>query len=154
MTKITIRPATPDDAAAIAHAFTPARAAMPGVPVIHTAEEDLWFITHKMLPECSVVVAEADGTIAGVAAYTDTWLEQLYVDPDHHRKGIGLALLTHVMRERPHGLELWVFQSNTPARALYESQGFRCVEMTDGQTNEEKCPDARYSWPGTNHSPT
>lgn len=148
MTTITIRPAKPDDAAAIARAFTPARAAMPGVPVIHTAEEDLWFITHKMLPECTVVVAEVDGVIAGVAAYTDTWLEQLYVDPTHHRKGIGLALLTHVMRDRPKSLDLWVFQSNAPARALYESQGFRCVELTDGQSNEEKCPDARYSWPG------
>jgi len=148
MSSITLRAATPDDAAAIARIYTPARAAMPGVPVIHTAEEDLWFITNRMLPDCTVVVAEADGMIAGVAAYTNTWLEQLYVDPAHHRKGIGLALLTHVMGERPQGLELWVFQSNAPARTLYESQGFRCVELTDGQSNEEKCPDARYSWPG------
>lgn len=148
MTTITIRPAILEDAAAIARAFTPARAAMPGVPVVHTAEEDLWFITNKMLPECNAVVAEADGVIAGVAAYTDKWLEQLYVDPAHHRKGIGMALLTHVMRDRPQGLDLWVFQSNAPARDLYESQGFRCVELTDGQSNEEKCPDARYSWPG------
>ncbi len=148
MSDVTLRPATKDDVAAIASVYTPARAAMPGVPVIHTAEEDLWFITHKMLPECTVVVAKADGIIAGVAAYTDTWLEQLYVDPAHHRKGIGLTLLEHVMHKCPGGLELWVFQSNAPARRLYESRGFRCVELTDGQSNEEKCPDARYSWPG------
>jgi len=148
MTDVTIRPATQDDAAAIARIYTPARAAMPGVPVIHTAEEDLWFITNRMLPDCTVVVAESGDVICGVAAYTDTWLEQLYVDPAHHRKGIGLTLLNHAMRERPGGLELWVFQSNTPAHRLYESRGFRCVELTDGQSNEEKCPDARYSWPG------
>lgn len=148
MTKITIRPATLSDAAAIGSVYTPARAAMPGVPVIHTADEDLWFIKNRMLQDCTVTVAQVDDVIAGVAAYTDTWLEQLYVDPAYHRKGLGLALLTHAMRERPKGLELWVFQSNKPARTFYESQGFRCVELTNGQSNEEKCPDARYSWPG------
>lgn len=147
MSEILLRPATPDDAAAIAHAFTPARRAMPGVPDIHTAEDDLAFITRSMLPDNTVTVAELGGTIAGVAAYADGWLTHLYVHPDHHRRGIGAALLAHVMAHCPRGLSLWVFQSNAPARAFYESHGFRCVGLTDGQSNEEKCPDARYSWP-------
>jgi len=149
MTSIQLRPATPDDAAAIARAFTPARRAMPGVPDIHTDEEDLWFITNRMIPDNTVVVAEEEGVILAVCAYADGWLNHLYVDPAQHRRGIGLALLHHAMDACPKGLELWVFQSNTPARALYEREGFRCVEETDGQSNEEKCPDARYSWPGT-----
>lgn len=147
MSKISLRPATPGDAAAIARAFTPARRAMPGVPDIHTAQEDLQFITHTMLPDNAVTVADSEGLIAGVAAHADGWLNHLYVHPDHHRRGIGTALLAHVMAQCPQGLDLWVFQSNTPARTLYESHGFRCVELTDGQSNEEKCPDARYSWP-------
>ncbi len=146
---ITIRPAAPEDAGPIAAAFTPARRAMPGVPDIHTDAEDRWFIANKVLPQLETLVAEADGEIAGFAAFTPTRLEHLYVAPRFHRRGIGTALLEAAMRLRPNGLDLWAFQSNAPARALYEKHGFRCVETTDGDANEEKCPDARYSWPGT-----
>jgi len=114
MSKISLRPATPGDAAAIARAFTPARRAMPGVPDIHTAQEDFQFITHTMLPDNTVTVADSEGLIAGVAAHAGGWLNHLYVHPDHHRRGIGTALLAHVMAQCPQGLDLWVFQSNTP----------------------------------------
>jgi ribosomal protein S18 acetylase RimI-like enzyme len=54
----------------------------------------------------------------------------MYVTPDFRRRGIGRALLRHVIgaAEQEAGLEqllLTVTNSNDPARLLYESEGFR-----------------------------
>ena len=37
-------------------------------------------------------------------------------------------------------------QQNERARRFYEARGFRAVEFTDGEANEEKTPDVRYEW--------
>ncbi len=49
---------------------------------------------------------------------------------------------------RPHGFCLWVFESNTPARAFYERRGCVELERTDGSANEERSPDLKLAWPG------
>ena len=43
-------------------------------------------------------------------------------------------------------MQLWTFQQNARARRFYEERGFRAVEFTDGEGNEEKTPDVRYEW--------
>jgi ribosomal protein S18 acetylase RimI-like enzyme len=123
---------------------------MPGVPDHHSAAEDAAFIKAALLPGHTVWVAELEGARVGMAAWRDDWLTHLYVHPAYHRRGIGDALLSEAKLQHPKGLQLWVFQSNTPARAFYEARGFRCVELTDGRANEEGCPDARYIWSGKN----
>jgi hypothetical protein len=50
------------------------------------------------------------------------------------------------MDRSPGGLQLWVFQKNVGARRLYERAGFELAELTDGERNEEREPDARYVW--------
>ena len=145
-----LRRAYGEDAAELARIFTPARRSMPDVPDIHSAAEDAAFIKGVLLPEHTVWIAELEGVRVGMAAWRDDWLTHLYVHPAHHRRGIGDALLSEAKVQHPKGLQLWVFQSNTPARAFYEARGFRCVELTDGRANEEGCPDARYVWSGKN----
>ena len=53
----------------------------------------------------------------------------IFVHPDHWRRGIGSALLDrslNLARERRiPDVVLWVIESNTAARRLYESRGFR-----------------------------
>ena len=49
-----------------------------------------------------------------------------------------------VLRSLPLPVRLQTFQENTLARRLYEARGFRAVEFTDGQKNEEHCPDVLY----------
>jgi len=57
------------------------------------------------------------------------------------------ARTSHVAkRERPDGLRLWTFASNTGAQRFYERHGLRLVEETDGSRNEERTPDALYEW--------
>jgi hypothetical protein len=47
---------------------------------------------------------------------------------------------------RPDGLTLWTFQRNAPARRFYEARGFVGSVFTDGSRNEEREPDALYTW--------
>jgi GNAT superfamily N-acetyltransferase len=66
----------------------------------------------------------------------DAYLEELYVVPEQRRKGIGRALLNAAIEAaREAGanhFELTTGETDTEARALYESRGF---------TNHEGSPD-------------
>jgi ribosomal protein S18 acetylase RimI-like enzyme len=72
------------------------------------------------------------------------WVDQLYVDPELTGREIGSRLLAVAKRERPRGLRLWAFASNTGARRFYERHGFIEVDRTDGHRNEEGAPDILY----------
>jgi GNAT superfamily N-acetyltransferase len=76
------------------------------------------------------------------------WVDQLYVEPALTGRGIGAALLAVAKRERPGGLRLRTFASNTGAQRFYERHGFAEVLRTDGRDNEERAPDVLYAWPG------
>ncbi len=106
------------------------------------------------------LVAEGpDGTVLGWAAFgpattTDPEgtapdegeLYALYARPDVIGTGVGLALLTEVLRRAAFpAVRLWVVEGNARARRFYERAGFRpdggtLVEYTDGFP----VPELRY----------
>ncbi len=98
-----------------------------------------------MSAEEVVTVAEINGAVVAFSASRDGWLNHLYVLPQHQRHGIGTRLLQAVQRNCP-ALQLWVFHKNEPARRFYEKHGFTLVALTEGATNEEREPDAKYLW--------
>ena len=57
------------------------------------------------------------------------WIEGLYVNPLHRRKGIGRLLVEHVIDWAAprdfYGVDLEAYHGNTPAAILYRSLGFR-----------------------------
>ena len=112
--------------------------------MLHTPDEDRAFIAGNVLPTCTVWVAVSE-RIVGFIAFRKGWIDHLYVDPDHHRQGIGSALLEKAFAVEP-VLQLWAFQRNADALRFYQRKGFRIVELTDGARNEEKEPDARLVW--------
>lgn len=118
---------------------------MPWLPNLHTAEEDLWFFSNKILPRNTVEVAVYSDTIMGFVAYADDWVNQLYVEPEHRRNMIGSILLSRTMRTTIYR-QLWVFEQNSAAQNFYARHGFKVVEKTDGSHNEEGCPDLRMEW--------
>ena len=67
--------------------------------------------------------------------------------PAYQGRGIGPALMAKALEDGS-ARELWTFQKNARARKFYEDRGWVLVELTDGQGNREKEPDARYAWPG------
>jgi GNAT superfamily N-acetyltransferase len=139
-----IRRATPEDAAEISGIYVAARDEMTYLPRIG---DDIrpqlggWF-----LERWPTWVAENDERIVGFICLGGDVVEQLYVEPEEQRRGVGAALLELAKRERPERLELWVFQQNDGARRFYERHGFRLLEQTDGAGNMEQTPDARYEW--------
>ena len=147
MTSFNLRPARPEDAAAIATVHIAARReAMPWLPELHDEQDTRDWLAHVVLPRQVVWVAEVDGEVVGVAALDGASLEQLYVLPGHQGQGIGGALLARAQGRAGDRLSLWTFQRNAAARAFYERHGFVAVEFGDGSGNEEGEPDVRYEW--------
>ena len=73
------------------------------------------------------VVCAEDLIVAYLAA-SGGHLDQLFVDPDHQRAGLGSALLAAMLERRLRPATLHVFAKNGPARAFYERFGFRQVD--------------------------
>ena len=146
-TDLLLRPAVESDADAVADVQIAARAEAAMPPGIHPDHEVRAWLTAK-LREDELWVAEVDGTVAGYARMTATWLDDLYVAPAYAGQGVGSALLDVVKAQRPAGFCLWVFEMNTPAREFYLHRGLVDLERTDGAANEERAPDVRMAWPG------
>ena len=146
---LTLRPAEVSDAAAVADVHLSARrtAAMP--PPVHTDDDVREWLESRLRGTDTVWVAELDGVVGGYARFTASWLDDLYVAPGLAGRGIGSALLDLVKQQRPDGFCLWVFEMNTPAHAFYARRGLVELEHTDGSANEEKSPDIKMAWPGS-----
>jgi GNAT superfamily N-acetyltransferase len=143
-----IRRGQAGDARAAADLYLRARAAglragsMP--PGVHDdGDVRAYFATH-IVKRCELWVAEEAGVLLGILVLKGDWVDQLYVDPDLTGRGLGADLLAVAKRERPHGLRLWTFSSNTGAQRFYERHGFVEVRRTDGRDNEERAPDVLY----------
>lgn len=115
------------------------------LPRLHTHDEDRAFV-RDLVDRHEVWLAAEQGRVVGFAALSTAKVEQLYVHPEHQRRGVGAALLAKAKERQPAGFTLWVFQQNEGARRFYEASGLELVELTDGSGNEEKTPDARYEW--------
>jgi GNAT superfamily N-acetyltransferase/chorismate mutase len=150
-TELTLRPASADDLPSVADLHLLARAAAePSMPPgVHPPDEVRAWVRGWDLSAYDVWLACAGGRPVGYARWTPTWLDDLYVHPDHQRTGVGAALLDLVKARHPDGFCLWVFESNVPARAFYARHGLVELERTDGSANEERRPDVRMAWPGT-----
>jgi chorismate mutase/GNAT superfamily N-acetyltransferase len=147
-TDLTLRPASEADAPAVTAVHLAARRAAAMPPGIHTDDEVGAWLAER-LREDETWVAEVDDAIVGYARTTPTWLDDLYVAPEHARQGVGSALLDLVKAQRPDGFCLWVFETNVAARAFYARHGLVELERTDGSANEEQEPDVRMAWPGS-----
>jgi ribosomal protein S18 acetylase RimI-like enzyme len=149
---VTVRDATPDDAAAIRRVaqaswrdtyrdiFEPAfiedflnrnysEAALAGAA--ESARRD----------ESAFLVAERDGTIVGYLHFGDgprgPELSRIYADPAHYGTGVGSALLAELHRRiegRVQAYVLDVHSRNERGRAFYDRNGF--VEAGGGATED------------------
>jgi GNAT superfamily N-acetyltransferase len=144
---LSLRPAEPKDAGAIADVFLASRkASMPYLPELHSHEETREWIRDVVLARNEVWVAAAGDRVDGFLALNGEVLEHIYVSPRLQGSGLGSALLAKAKQLRPNGFRLWVFQRNMQARGFYEARGMRVVEFTDGSGNEEREPDVLYEW--------
>lgn len=124
------------------------RAFLPFAPFAHTPEEIGHWVTHHLLPQGGVHVAERSGQVVAVLAtsteHDTSWIDQLYVQPGHEGQGLGTGLLRHAHAILKPTVRLYTFQENVRARRFYERHGYIAIQFSDGATNEERCPDVLY----------
>jgi len=151
MDDLQLRPAGTADLPALAEVFLRARAAaVPAMPPgTHSDDEVRAWVGGWDLAAWDVWLVEAGGPPLGFAVVAGDWLHSLYVAPEAAGQGVGGTLLDLVKALRPDGFCLWVFESNVPAREFYEHRGLVSLERTDGSANEERAPDLRMAWLGS-----
>jgi GNAT superfamily N-acetyltransferase len=78
--------------------------------------------------EITILVAEEEGALVGVAGCRSEWLDGLYVRPEWWSRGVGRGLHDDVLarlRDRGSPLcNLWVLEHNDRARRFYERLGW------------------------------
>lgn len=149
-TDLALRPASAADLPSLAEIHLAARRSAGDAfpPGVHDDDDVRAWVSGWDLTTYDVWLATRGGHVAGYSRGTPTWLDDLYVHPDHQGSGVGTALFETVTAHRPDGFCLWVFESNEPARAFYRRHGCLELERTDGAGNEERAPDIRVAWPG------
>ena len=86
-----------------------------------------WYAGKLEAWDCGQVVCAEDLVVAYLAA-SGAHIDQLFVDPDHQRTGLGSALLAAMLDRQLRPTTLHAFAENGPARAFYERFGFRQVD--------------------------
>jgi ribosomal protein S18 acetylase RimI-like enzyme len=144
-----LRAAIAEDVLAVTNVIVESRRVfLPFAPSPHTFEEVQDWVAQHLLPTGGVTVALVEGRVVAVLATSEDdsagWIDQLYVLPGFDGQGLGTKLLDHAHASVKRPLRLFTFQQNAGARRFYERHGYDMVALSDGQNNEEKCPDVLY----------
>jgi ribosomal protein S18 acetylase RimI-like enzyme len=145
----TLRQATAADATRVARLRIDTRAVfLPYVQSAHREDEIHAWGAAVLLPSGGVSVAEIDGPVIGAphtqCKGTRSWITQMAVDAELIARGIGTSPRVHVMQTMSLPIRLHTFQANQRARRCYERHGFVAIAITNGESNEERCPDVLY----------
>jgi ribosomal protein S18 acetylase RimI-like enzyme len=146
-----LRAATVADADSIADVYLRSRKELVAcAPLAHPDGDVRGWIRDRLIPAGRATVAVAEGQVVGFLAVSTgvgaSWIDHLYVRPDHVGRGIGSRLLDAALRELAQPIRLYTFQENQRARRFYERRGFTAIVFGDGSGNEERCPDVLYEW--------
>ena len=101
------------DASAAGHPFLGAAA----------LDSDARIVREHYMPAADILVAETEGNVLGFIALLGSFIGGLFVDPSHHKRGIGRALVIEAHRRRSI-LDVEVYEQNADARAFYARLGF------------------------------
>ena len=142
-----LRRANDTDAPAVADLYIETFRATYRFALAHDEVQVRDWVRDSLIPHYETWVAtDPAGQVVGLLALDDLSLEQLYVLPAWQGCGLGSRLLEHAKQCRPGGLVLHAFQENHRARQFYEQRGFKLFSVSDGRDNDERQPDACYTW--------
>ena len=104
-------------------------------------------VQNTYLPKVRVVVAVDDDDMpVGFMGMTGSNIDTLFVDPDHHGRGVGRSLITDARRRFPAGLTVDVNEQNTRALGFYEHLGFRRIRRSPVDGSGKPYPLLTLSW--------
>jgi ribosomal protein S18 acetylase RimI-like enzyme len=146
--EISIRPYRPSDFDALTILWRVAREkSLPDFQRTkgHFFYEDCDYFKHHILTSNKMWVVVLDKARVAFMAINESFIDHLYVHPDHWRRGIGFQLIEHAKRLSPEHLWLYTLQVNVNARAFYEKNGF-VIEKLGVSPAPESEPDVEYHW--------
>ena len=111
----------------------------------HFFYEDRNYFQNYVLKNNKVWIVERENSPVGFMAMNRDFIDQLYIDPDFQRRGIGRSLLDFARTQSPEHLWLYTHQVNVQARAFYEKNGF-VAEKFGVSPPPESEPDVEYHW--------
>jgi GNAT superfamily N-acetyltransferase len=135
---VVLRRATPADARALATIHLAGREAIALTNALHTWDETEAYHAHLIATADVRVALDSGGAAIGYAARAGDVLAQLYVLPEHFRRGAGAALLSAMLEAGP--LRLFCFAHNARALAFYARFGAVEIGREAGPENEEGLP--------------
>jgi putative acetyltransferase len=101
----------------------------------------------ELVPKASIIVAEADGAMAGfVTIDASGYLDQLVVAPDRWGSDIATQLLDETKRLSPDRITLLVNQDNARAIGFYRRNGF--VDAGEDVNPTSGRPVKKMEWRG------
>jgi hypothetical protein len=107
------RRATIGDDVAVASVFSPSLRLFTSLPMLHTVEEDRWFVENMILNGCEVTVAEDESGIVSFLARNGEAIRLLYTHPACIGSGAGTQLIEAATARGTAALELWCQPSPT-----------------------------------------
>ena len=111
----------------------------------HFFFEDQNYFQNQVLKKNKVWVVDIDARPVAFMAMENDFIDQLYIHPDHWRRGIGNALLNFARGLSPEHLWLYTLQVNVNAQAFYEKNGFIAEKFGISPAPESE-PDVEYHW--------
>lgn len=117
----------------------------------HFFYEDRSYFQNFVLKNNRVWVVESENHPVGFMAMNKDFIDQLYIDPDYQRRGIGTLLIDFAREQSPEHLWLYTLQVNFIARTFYEKNGF-VAEKFGVSPPPESEPDVEYHWRKSNHA--
>ena len=94
-------------------------------------------IPNLYLPNADTWVADLDGKVVGFIALLGNEVGAIFLDPNHHGKGIGKSLMDKA--QEIHGiLEVDVFEKNLIGRKFYELYGFESLSESIHSPTKQK----------------
>ena len=154
MSNVTIRPALEDEHAKIAQVWLQSWATVDLKPVTEQALADARVrIRNELENGWSLYVADDNGRIAAMLAFRerDGYLDQLFVAPAYHGRGIGKMLLDFTRQNLPDEIWLRCASMNEKAWRWYEREGF--VFEQEAMHLQSGLPMRYYRWKKEGHRP-
>lgn len=115
-----------------------------GQEEIHSFEDHIFFLNNILNRDNQIYIATDNNKVAGMIAFNENEINQLYIHNDYQGKGLGKKLLDMAKINSGGRLTLYTFEVNYKAQRFYERNGFKIIGK--GHENEEKLNDIKYEW--------